>query len=450
MQSCFGILPLHLAFLFCADSKMKILKRIIIIQNQTGFNKLFSTKHPPKPHFHKQQNPNQTLKNYLNSSSSTKALLLFANLLKKHSSLIDSHTFLYIIKACTKKALVTEGKQIHCIAIKLGYEPSIFIRTSLIDMYSSWGNLYDAHKVFDEIPIKNVVCWTALISAYVDNKKARKGIELFREMVVGNVVPDQVTFTVALSACADHGDLDMGEWVRDCIRKQGLSLDLYLENALLNMYAKCGHIGMAKVLFSSMVKKDVTTWTSMIVGCALHGQAEEALRLYAQMTADCRDVKSNMKKRGNVGRSIVPNDITFIGVLMACSHAGLVEEGKRHFKSITDVYGLKVQPSHYGCMVDLLCRAGLLQEAYDFVMAMPKQPNAVVWQTLLSACSSSGNVELAAKAHRHLLTLNKGLASDDVAMSNAYAVTEMWDEKIIIRDQAKQRKAPAHSSVWHQ
>ncbi|KAK1357713.1 Pentatricopeptide repeat-containing protein [Heracleum sosnowskyi] len=312
-------------------------------------------------------------------------------------------------------------------------------------MYSSWGNLYDAHQVFDEIPIKNVVCWTALISGYVGNKKSRQGIELFREMVKGNVVPDQVTFTVALSACADLGALDMGEWVCDCIRRQGLVLDLFLENALVNMYAKCGDIGNAKGLFDSMVKKDVTTWTSMIVGYALHGQAEEALRLYAEMTVDCRD-----GNRGNVGRSIVPNDVTFIGVLMACSHAGLVEEGKRHFKSMTDVYGLKVQPSHYGCMVDLLCRAGLLQEAYEFVMAMPKQPNDVVWRTLLGACSSSGNVELAAKAHHHLLTLRKGLAADDVAMSNVYAATEMWDERIIIRDQAKQRKAPGCSSVWHQ
>ncbi|KAL8123583.1 hypothetical protein AgCh_011529 [Apium graveolens] len=317
-------------------------------------------------------------------------------------------------------------------------------------MYSSWGNLFDAHKMFDVIPIKNVVCWTALISAYVDNKKSRRGIELFREMVGGNVEPDQITFTVALSACADLGALDVGEWVRDCIRRQGLVLDLYLENALLNMYGKCGDIGSAKVLFSSMVEKDVTTWTSMIVGCALHGQAEDALRLYAEMTADCRDGMSNKKKGGNVGRSIVPNDVTFIGVLMACSHVGLVEEGKRHFKSITDVYGLKVQPSHYGCMVDLFCRAGLLQEAYDFVMAMPKQPNDVAWRTLLGACSSSGNVELAAKAHRHLLTLKKGLAADDVAMSNAYAVTEMWDERIIVRDQATQRKAPGCSSVWHQ
>lgn len=428
---------------------MKILKRSLLIQNQTGFNKLFST----KPHFNThsiQQNPNQTLKNYLNSSSSKKALLLFANLLKEHTSLIDSHTFLYIIKACTKKALVTQGKQIHCIALKFGYEPSIFLKTSLINMYSSWGNLCDAHQMFDEIPTKNVVCWTALISAYVDNKKSRKGIELFREMVMGNVEPDQVTFTVALSACADLGALDVGEWVRDCIRRQGLVLDLFLENALLNMYAKCGDIGKAKVLFSSMVKKDVTTWTSMIVGCALHGEAEEALRIYAQMTADCRDGRSNKKNRGNVGRSIVPNGVTFIGVLMACSHAGLVEEGKRHFKSMTDVYRLKVQPSHYGCMVDLFCRAGLLQEAYDFVMAMPKQPNDVVWRTLLGACSSSGNVELAAKAHRHLLTLSKGLAADDVAMSNAYAVTEMWDEKTMIRDQAKQRKSPGSSSVWHQ
>lgn len=429
---------------------MKIWKRILLIENQTGLNSLFSTKHQVKTHYHTHSKPqkfNQTLKSYLHSNSPTKALLLFTNLLKKDPSLIDSYSLLHIIKFCTKKALVTEGKQIHGIAIKFGCEPIIYLRTSLINMYSSWGNVWDAHQVFDEIPTKNVVCWTALISAYVDNKRAKEGFELFREMVVGNVEPDQVTFTVALSACAHVGALDMGEWVLDCIRRRrGMVVDLCLENALLNMYAKCGDIGRARRMFDGMIGRDVMTWTSMIVGYALHGQAEEALRLYAEMTADCGD---GLRKKRRP--SIVPNSVTFVGVLMACSHAGLVEEGKRHFKSMTDVYGLKVQLSHYGCMVDLLCRAGLLQEAYEFIMEMPKQNNAVVWRTLLGACSSSGNVELAAIAHDHLRRLKKGLAGDDVAMSNVYAVTEMWDEKMMIRDQTKERRAPGCSSVvWHQ
>lgn len=434
---------------------MKILKNItLLIQKQIGINTINPTNYPTKlnfPTLSKQQNPNQTLKYYLNNSNttSTKAVLLFHNLLKRHTSLIDSYTFLYIIKSCTKNSLVTEGKQVHGVAIKFGYEPIVFVGASLINMYSSWGNLYDAHQVFDEIRTKNVVCWTALISAYVDNKKPGRGVELFREMVMGNVEPDQVTFTVALSACADLGALGVGEWVHDCMRRRkGMGLDLCLENALLNMYAKCGDIGTAKMLFDGIVKKDVTSWTSMIVGYALHGQGEQALRLYAEMTAGCRDTR--MKKRGNVGDSIVPNSVTFVGVLMACSHAGLVEEGKRHFKSMTNVYGLEVQLSHYGCMVDLLCRAGLLQEAYEFIMEMPKQPNAVVWRTLLGACSSGGNVELAAIAHRHLLRLKEGLAGDNVAMSNVYAVTQMWDEKMIIRDGAKRRRAPGCSFVWHQ
>lgn len=428
---------------------MRILKRFPLTQNQTQLTNLFPT---PKLHFHthllKPPRPNQTLKSYLHSNTPTKALLLFGDLHRKSTSLIDSYSLLFVIKACTQKPLATEGKQIHGLAIKLGYEPIIFLQTSLIRMYSTSANLSDAHQVFDEIPTKNVVCWTSLISAYVDNQKPNNAIQLFRQMQMGNVEPDQVTVTVALCACADLGALDMGEWIHGYIRrKKEMKPDLCLNNALINMYAKCGDIKTAKALFDSIKKKDVTTWTSMIVGYALHGQAEEALQLYAAMTRDNRNATSKKRKRGHESHLIVPNDVTFIGVLMACSHAGMVEEGKRHLKSMTEIYGLKPRLSHFGCIVDLLCRAGLLQEAYEFVMAMPVQPNAVVWRTLLGACSVDGNVNLATEAHRHLLELEESLAGDDVVMSNVYAAKEMWDKKVSIRHQIKQRRTPGCSSI---
>ncbi|KAB1216743.1 hypothetical protein CJ030_MR4G003867 [Morella rubra] len=315
-------------------------------------------------------------------------------------------------------------------------------------MYSASENLCDAHKVFDEITSINTVCWTALISAYVDNQRPAKALQMFRQMQMADVKPDSVTVTVALSACADVGALEMGEWIHAYSRsKDGLDIDLSLNNALINMYAKCGDIGTARRLFDRMNKKDVTTWTSMVVGHALHGQAEEALKLYSKMKGTNNNSSKSKRNSDSGSFLIVPNVVTFIGVLMACSHAGMVEEGKQHFKSMSEDYGLKPRESHFGCMVDLFCRAGHLKEAYDFISEMPEKPTAVVWRTFLAACSLKGDIEIAAEAQRRLLELDPGHAGDSVAMSNIYAAKGMWDKKIVVRGRIKQRRAPGCSSI---
>ncbi|CAL5441774.1 unnamed protein product [Camellia sinensis] len=427
--------------------RYSFLKNFHLVQRKLA--KPFAIIETPKVHYHtlsKPPRPNQVLRKYLNSNSTTKALLLFRDLLRKNTSSIDSFSLLFVIKACTQKSLPIEGKQIHALVINLGFEPIIHLQTSLIDLYSGVGDISNAHHVFDEIPIKNVVCWTALISGYVDNQKPNKALQLFRKMQMGNVEPDGVTLTVALSACVDVGALDMGEWIHAYIRrKKELDIDLSLNNALINMYAKCGDIEIARRLFDSARKKDVTTWTSMIVGHALHGEAEEALRLFASMKRENRSGKKNNCDPGN--GLILPNDVTFIGVLMACSHGGMVEEGKRHFQSMIEDYGLKPRLSHFGCMVDLLCRAGQLKEAYEFILGMHVKPNAVVWRTLLGACGVWGNIDLAAKARARLLELEASHIGDNVIMSNIYAAKGMWDEKIIVRAMTMQRRAPGCSSV---
>jgi pentatricopeptide repeat protein len=404
-----------------------------------------------KAQFHnnnlKQPKPNQILKNYLECNNKTKVLLLFRTLLRKKTSTfnsIDSFSFLYTLKACiNKKHSFIHGKQLHALIIKFGYESIIQLQTSLLKVYAEGGNLFDAHQVFEEIPEKNIICWTSLISAYVENHRPSEGLELFRLMLMNNVEPDQVVVTVALSACADTGGLEMGEWIHDFVRrKQGMKIDLCLNNALINMYAKCGDIVNARKLFDSTRNKDVTTWTSMIVGHALHGQAHEALQLFSQMNTG-RDKKSSSSSNFIVS----PNDVTFIGVLMACSHAGLVEEGKCHFRSMTEEYGIQPREPHFGCMVDLLCRNGNLRDAYDFIMEMPVPPNAVNWRTLLGACSLHGDLELGTEVRHKLLNLDPGYVGDSVAMSNIYADKDMWNKKIIVRNQIKKSRPPGFSSV---
>ncbi|XP_021820606.1 putative pentatricopeptide repeat-containing protein At1g74400 [Prunus avium] len=423
---------------------MRFLKRFPLAKPCAPF-------HLPKTQLHTHLKPpkaNQTLKRYLKSNCTIKAFLLFRDILRKSPSTIDSYTLLFALKACSQKSVSLEGKQLHALLLKYGFQSIVYLQTSLMNMYSAAGNVVGAHLVFDEIPCKNIVCWTTLVSAYVDDQQPNKALQLFRQMQMHSVEPDQVTLTVALSACADLGALEMGEWINAYVRrKYEFDTDLRLSNALVNMYAKCGDIGTARRLFDSLQEKDVMTWTSMIVGHALHGQAEEALKLFGQMKEVSNNTRKN-KKNGSYGSSsIVPNDVTFIGVLMACSHAGLVEEGKWHFKSMCQEYGLKPREAHFGCMVDLLCRAGHLQEAYDFILKTEVPSNAVVWRTLLGACSLHGDAELGSQVRQKLLELGPSYVGDDVALSNIYAAKGMWEKKVIVRDQIKQRRSPGCSSI---
>jgi len=287
-----------------------------------------------------------------------------------------------------------------------------------------------AHQVFDELPQRTLVTWTALISAYVNNQRPGKALDLFRQMQLEKVEPDLVTLTVVLSACADLGALDAGEWIHTYVRKQGIGQDIILTNALINMYCKCGDINAAHQLFQLADTRDVTTWTSTIMGHASHGRACEALELFKEMKSrNCR-----------------PNSVTFVGVLTACSHAGLVEEGKRQWEKMISCYNVKPNMAHYGCMVDLLCRSGKLDEAYGFVEAMPLQANAVIWRTLLGACSTEGNVRIGNQARKRLLELEPDCVADGVSMSNAYAKAGMWEEKERMR-RRKGRRAPGCSLI---
>lgn len=331
-----------------------------------------------------------------------------------------------------------EGKQIHALIWILGFNSVIFLQTSLINLYSASGNLEDAHQVFDEVHCQNSVCWTSLISAYMNNGKPSEALKLFKEMQEGDVEPDQVTVTIALSACASLETLETGQQIHDYVRcKPGFKADLCFNNALINMYVKCGDISAARRIFDRLSERerDVMTWTSMIVGHALHGEANEALRIFAEMERKCRN------------GSVLPDEVTFIGVLMACSHAGMVEEGWQQFRDMKKKYGIKPRITHYGCMVDLLCRAGLLQEAHEFITNMPIKPNAVVWRTLLAACSLRGHIELGVIVRSKLVEMDPAYVGDDVAMSNTYASAGMWEEKMAVRAHIKHRRPPGSSLI---
>ncbi|CAA7395022.1 unnamed protein product [Spirodela intermedia] len=357
---------------------------------------------------------------------------------------VDSFAVLDLLKGCFSEPI---ARQAHTIITKLGMGGVVFLRTALISLYSRTGQLADAHEVFVGVsgPEKNAACWTSLIAACVGNGEPQVALRFFREMQAAGVEPDKVTLTAALSACADLGALASGAWIHAYAvrltdkknnKKKSFSGDLILRNALINMYTKCGDISNARRLFDLGPHRDVTTWTSMIVGYALNGRAEEALKLFGELQAT--------QQRSHL---VSPNQVTFVGVLMACSHAGRVGEALQHLRSMREEYRVEPQISHYGCVVDGLCRAGRLQEALEFAEAMPIRPNAVVWRTLLGACAARGELAGAARARRRLLEMEpqREHAGDDVAMSNAYAAAGVWGAKEGVR--RRRRREPGCSLI---
>ncbi|XP_021654644.1 pentatricopeptide repeat-containing protein At5g15300 isoform X3 [Hevea brasiliensis] len=306
----------------------------------------------------------------------------------------------------------------------------------MITAYVKKGEMKCARRLFDEVPKRDVVTWNVMIAGYVLCGENRQALEMFEEMRGVGEQPDEVTMLSLLSACTDLGDLDVGMKVHRSILEMSLGdLSVLLGNALIYMYAKCGSIERALEVFRGMREKDVSTWNSVIVGLAFHGHAEESINLFAEM----RRLKN-----------ISPNEITFVGVLVACSHAGKVEGGRQYFNLMKDVYGIEPNVRHYGCMVDLLGRAGLLNDAFEFIENMNIEPNAVIWRTLLGACRIHGNVELGRLANEKLLEMRRDESGDYVLLSNIYASVGEWDGVQKVRnlmDDSGVRKEPGCSII---
>ncbi|XP_022762651.1 pentatricopeptide repeat-containing protein At4g21065 [Durio zibethinus] len=301
-------------------------------------------------------------------------------------------------------------------------------------MYAACGLVDTAYKVFELIPEKDVVAWNSVINGFALNGKPNEALTLFREMGLEGVEPDGFTLLSLLSACAEVGALALGRRVHVYMVKVGLTDNLHVNNALLDLYAKCGSIREAKKVFDEMEERNVVSWSSLIVGLAVNGFGNEALQLFNEM--------------GRVG--LVPSEATFVGVLYACSHCGMVDEGFRYFKKMKEEYGILPRIEHYGCMVDLLGRAGLVKEAYQYIQSMPMKPNAVIWRTLLGACTIHGHLTLAEYARARVLKLEPGCSGDYVLLSNLYASEQRWSDAHIMRRKMLRegvKKVPGYSLV---
>ncbi|CAA6654215.1 unnamed protein product [Spirodela intermedia] len=292
-----------------------------------------------------------------------------------------------------------------------------------------------ARKVFEGIPEKDLVTWNAMIGGYSHNQRPAEAIELFRLMTQkGHPKPDGITMVSLIDACSQMGALDLGEWIHTFIRKNKIHLDVFLYTALVDMYAKCGDLVRARHLFDEMPRKDLPSWNAMINGMAAHGHAREALRAFQQMESD----------------GVAPNEITFIGLLSACAHGGLVGEGLELFHRMHRQHGVEPRIEHYGCVVDLLGRAGRLADARELVRSMPLQPDPVVWGALLAASTFHRAVGVAEEAARELAALDPRHDGNYVLLSNAYASAGLWGDVEKVRAQMRAnrvQKTPGWSSV---
>ncbi|PIA50526.1 hypothetical protein AQUCO_01300933v1 [Aquilegia coerulea] len=297
--------------------------------------------------------------------------------------------------------------------------------TAMIRGYSKLGKLEAARSIFNEMVEKDLVCWSVMISGYAESDWPMEAFKLFNDMQLSGLRPDQITMFSIISACAQLGALDKARWVHLFIDKNGFGDVLSINNALIDMYAKCGSLENASGVFNKIPhwKRNVISWTSMISGVAMHGDANTALGLFDQMKAD----------------GIEPNSVTFVNVLYSCSHAGFVEKGRQIFASMTNEYNIVPNKEHYGCMVDLLGRANLLREAFDLIESMPFTPNVVVWSSLLSACRVHGEVELGELAAKRLLELDPEHDGAHVLLSNIYAKAKRWKDVGAVRNDMKNK-----------
>ncbi|KAM3682370.1 hypothetical protein ACB098_12G068500 [Castanea mollissima] len=297
-------------------------------------------------------------------------------------------------------------------------EKNIVSWNAMIMGYAKVGNIVAAQKLFDEMPKRDVISWTSMITGYSQANQFADAVKLFKEMMAAKMKPDEITVASVLSACAHLGSLDVGEAVHDYIRKHGVKADVYVGNSLIDMYCKCGAVEKALEVFQEMKKKDSISWTSVISGLAVNGFADSALELFSQMLRD----------------GVQPTHGAFVGVLLACAHAGLVDKGLEYFEIMDKVHRLTPEMKHYGCVVDLLSRSGNLDKAYDFINKMPTVPDVVVWRILLSACNLHGHMVLAEIARNKLLEMDPSNSGNYVLSANAYASSDRWDDVIKMRE----------------
>ncbi|XVF31453.1 hypothetical protein REPUB_Repub16aG0147200 [Reevesia pubescens] len=399
------------------------------------------------------QNPNillfnSMIKGYSLNGPFEEAITLFS-LMRTDGIWPDEYTFSPLLKACLRLGDVRMGECIHGEVIRSGFEGFGSVQIGLVELNSSSGRMEEAKKVFDGMSKRDAIIWNLMIRGFCKRGDVDMGLILFRQMSERSVVswnsmisylaqsgrhsealalfqemrdlgfqPDEATVVIVLPICAHLGAIDVGRWIHSYTESSRLYENVVsVGNALVDFYSKCGNLETSLQIFNDMRSKNVVSWNAMISGLAYNGRGELGVELFEEMM--------------NKGER--PNDATFIGVLTCCAHAGLIEKGQELFASMSENYHIDPKLEHYGCMVDLLARNGCVRMAYDLIRSMHIMPNAALWGSLLGACRTYGELELAELAVKELINLEPWNSGNYVLLSNVYAEQGRWNEVEKIR-----------------
>lgn len=342
----------------------------------------------------------------------------------------SSYTFTAVLKACGDHSALRLGRLLHSQAVVNELDEDCYVQTALVAFYSKCGDVGIARMVFDRMRERSIVAWNSIISGYEQNGLADESVELFFEMNKMDSAPkaDSATLVSLLSACSQLGRSDLGDWIRDYMSAKGIEPDAILGTSLINMYSRCSHVRKAREVFDNLKQRNVISWTAMISGYGMHGHGDEAMTLFHEMNSE--------------GIRIRPNHVTFVAILSACGHAGLVNEGRRIFASMKQDHKVIPKMEHHVCMVDMLGRAGFLDEAIEFIKEHIPAGSAgpEVWTAMVGACKLHKNFKLGVEAAERLMCVEPNNPGHYVLLSNLYALAGMTDDVETVRNKMVRRR----------
>ncbi|XP_057962617.1 putative pentatricopeptide repeat-containing protein At1g56570 [Malania oleifera] len=356
---------------------------------------------------------------YTHRGDAYSGLRVFRQMLREEAE-VSPFSFSIAVRACGLIGSHALGKQMYAAVTKQGFESDLPVMNSILDMYCKCGCLYEANKYFHEMTQRDLITWNTLISGY-ERLNSCESLYIFSLMESEGFTPNCFTYTSVMAACANMAVLHCGQQVHGGIVRRGFDGNMALSNALIDMYAKCGKIADSCKIFGEMACRDLVSWTSMMIGYGMHGYGKEAVELFDEM----------------IGSGTKPDRIVFMAVLSACSHAGLVDEGLGYFKSMVADYNVTPNQEIYGCVVDLLGRAGRVEEAYELIESMPFKPDESVWGAFLGACKAHKVPNLGKLAAKNILDLRPNMSGTYVLLSNIYAADGKWTEFANMRKQLR-------------
>ncbi|CAN4080783.1 unnamed protein product [Withania somnifera] len=404
----------------------------------------------------------------IHDPTSSQPLILYKQMLADGIT-PDCITFPFVLKHCTSRVSGLVGKSVHAHAVKFGFHSDVFVQNSLISLYSQCWSLDNARRVFDEMSNRDIVSWNSIVISCLRNSELELALELFRRMKKRNIVtwnsiitgfvqggrpkdalrffyemqvlgddmvrPDKMTIASVLSACASLGAVDQGRRVHGYLNISGMECDVVIATALVDMYGKCGSVAKALDVFRSMKNKDALAWTAMLSAFAINGNGREAFELFLDMEA----------------AGVRPNAVTFTALLSACAHSGLIEIGRWCFRVMRHAYHIEPKVQHYACMVDILGRAGLFDEAEGLIKNMPMEPDVFVWGALLGGCQMHRNLKLGEKVAWYLIELEPLNHAFYVNLCDIYAKAGRFDHvkeiRALMEDKGIEKTVPGCSTI---